>query len=367
MKARVVHSTGWLTSLVILLLFASGCATATPTVFETPVASLTPEQPQTPLFQAALTANAAKVALVLGGDPERVLQQFETLNVPQGSHILLDDNGRGILRFGDRHEVDLLGGADVVIEDAKLESGGSIFVRLKQNKGHTYITLNDQSIARVTLETGDATITTLEQGSKFAVCYNPAKGVNCIHVDKGAVEITSQGEKQVYREGEATFFLSGQPPQAPFCVQQDVFNEWVSNMRGSGDPRALSALVQDSPPGPCGTPNPETSSVEESVSTPTLTTTATATPLPTLTPTPTRTISIPPTTTPTPTKEPREPKDEDTEEPPTEPAPTDLPPTEPVPTDAAPTDETPTEIPPPPWNPTDTEPAPTDPPSTPTP
>jgi hypothetical protein len=366
MKESVRYSNGWFVWLVILLFIGTGCTSATPTVFDTPVVTLTSQQPQAPSFLAAVTANESKVAVLLEGESELVLQRFETVNISQGSNIQLDDNGRGVLRFGDRHEIDLLGGADVILEDAQLESGGSIFVRLKQNKGHTFVTLNEQSVARVTLETGDATITTLDPGSQFAVCYNPAAGVNCIHVNKGAVEITSQGKKQIYREGEATFFLSGEPPQAPFCIEPEAFDAWLVEKRGSVDPGPLSELVQNSPPGPCGTPIAEPANVDEPTSTPTPTATAT-TPL-TLTTTPTRTLAPPPPASPTPTKKPRETEPEDEEEDPTEPAPTEEDPTEEPPT------EEPTEIPPPPWQPTDTSPPPTDippdptePPSTPAP
>ena len=348
MKSHLPSSIRQIVFLVIIIFVVTGCAAPTPTTFVlTPESPTAPAQPQAASLQVALTANQTNVEVLLGSNAEQILQKFETINIPVGGQITLDESGRGVMRFGDRHEVDLFGNTEVVIDDAKLESGGSIFVRLQQIFGHAHILLNQQSVARVTVETGDATITTLEQGTEFAVCYNPEK-VNCIAVQKGAVEIISQGEKQIYREGEATFFEPGQPPQPPFCIPQADFDEWLIQKRGPEDPGALSELVQSSPPGSCGTPAPEPSVVDVSSPTPTRTPTRTVTV--TATPTPTRAITFAPSASPTHTKEPRQPQPPtDTEEPPTEP-----PATEPPPSDT----------PAPPWIPTDTEEPPTEPPAT---
>ena len=348
MKSHLPSSIRQIVFLVIIIFVVTGCAAPTPTTFVlTPESPTAPAQPQAASLQVALTANQTNVEVLLGSNAEQILQKFETINIPVGGQITLDESGRGVMRFGDRHEVDLFGNTEVVIDDAKLESGGSIFVRLQQIFGHAHILLNQQSVARVTVETGDATITTLEQGTEFAVCYNPEK-VNCIAVQKGAVEIISQGEKQIYREGEATFFEPGQPPQPPFCIPQADFDEWLIQKRGPEDPGPLSELVQSSPPGSCGTPAPEPSVVDVSSPTPTRTPTRTVTV--TATPTPTRAITFAPSASPTHTKEPRQPQPPtDTGEPPTEP-----PATEPPPSDT----------PAPPWIPTDTEEPPTEPPAT---
>lgn len=267
MKAYVRGLIGPIAMLMILGLIAIGC-TATPTPFVlTPESPTAPAQPQAPSLQGALTANQTNVQVLLGTDPAQVLQQFETVSIPEGGQITVDESGRGVMRFGDRHEVDLFGNTEVVIDDAKLESGGSTFVRVRQAFGHTRFSLNEQSVARVTVETGDATITTLEQGTEFAVCYAPEQ-LNCIAVQRGAVEITSQGQKQTYREGEATFFEPGQPPQPPFCIPQEEFDEWLIQKRSPDDPGPLSELVRSSPPGPCGAAASETATVDVSPSSP---------------------------------------------------------------------------------------------------
>lgn len=352
MKAHSRGSTGRFALFAILLLIGTACTSATPTPFVlTPESPTAPAQPEAASLQVALTGSQTNVEVLLGSNAAQVLQKFETINIPVGGQITVDESGRGVMRFGDRHEIDLFGATEVVVDDATLESGGSIFVRLQQIYGHTHILLNEQSVARVTVETGDATITTLEQGTEFAVCYNPEK-INCIAVQRGAVEITSQGEKQIYRDGEATFFEPGQPPQPPHCIPQADFDEWLIEKRSPIDPGPLSVLVQSSPQGPCGTSTSEPSAAEESSPTPTRTATSTATSTVTVspTPTPTRAITFAPSPSPTPTREPRQPRaPTDTEEPPTEPPATEPPPSE---------------TPAPPWIPTDTEEPPTEPPAT---
>ncbi len=199
---------------------------------------------------AALTANNVNVTVSDGQSAEKTLQKFETLNVTAGNRILIDKTGRGVMRFGDRHEIDLFGDTEVVLDDAKLEPGGSTFLRLRQVRGHTHILLNPQSIARVTLETADSTMTTLEQGTEFAVCFAPDK-VTCIVVKEGALEVTSQGSKQVYKQGEFTFYEPGQPPQTPNCIRPDEFNDWLASKQGPADAAPLSQVVASWPQEPC--------------------------------------------------------------------------------------------------------------------
>jgi len=225
---RKYHLLAWLTILPILAL---ACATSTPT------------QPPNNSLQAALTANEVNIQVFGADSAGQTLQKFETFNTTIGNRITLDEGGRGVLRFGDRNEVDLFGNTEVLLEDAQLESGGSIFIRVKQDFGHTHFKLNPDSIVRVTLETDDSTISTLEQGTEFTVCYAPGN-LTCIAVREGSVEVTSQAEKRIYRKGEATFYTVGQPPQSPICTSQDEYNAWLASMRGPQKVQTLGQLVK---------------------------------------------------------------------------------------------------------------------------
>ena len=285
---------------VIPLMVVYGCS-ANPSTqpSEPPAPSALPtesEPPSAPQNESSLlsslTANETSVIVFSDENSERELEKFETLNIPPGDGVKSDDDGRAVLRFGDRHEIELFGGTEIQLDDAKLESGGSIFVRLKQIAGHTHVLLNELSIARVTLETVDSTITTLEQGTEFIICFAPGK-LTCIEVLEGAVEVTSQGEKHVFREGVATYYTPGQPPQPPICARPEEVQEWLIQKRGPGEVQTLGQLVQSWPQEPCSAESPEPTVGDTTPATATATLPPTEIPTPTLIPTATVPPGIP--------------------------------------------------------------------------
>jgi quercetin dioxygenase-like cupin family protein len=236
----------------IPLLLLTACATVPttqPTAIPTPTSASSSALNENSLL-AALTANEVGVTVSGESNADKSLQKFETANIPVGDRITLDKTGRGVMRFGDRHEIDIFGDTEIQLADAQLEPGGSTFLRLKQIQGHTHTQLNPQAIARVTLETADSTMTTLEQGTEFAVCFAPGN-VTCIVVLEGALEVTSQGAKQIYKKGEFTFYEPGQQPQPPLCIHQDGFKNWLQRKRSPADTEPLSQLVAGWPQEPC--------------------------------------------------------------------------------------------------------------------
>lgn len=250
--------------LTISLSFVYGCAQApaaklpdTPTTTPPPTTSPSPlpapEQQQDSAVQTILTAHEAIVTVSRGENSEEQLDKDDAINLPTGENIKLDTEGRGVLLFGGRHEVDLFGSTEIQIDEAKLESGGSTFMRLKQIAGHLHILLDKQAIARLTLETADSTITTLEPGTEFTVCYAP-ETLTCITVQEGSIEVTSENEKREYKKDDATYYEPGQPPQPPICVLEDEFEDWLARKWGPGDTEALGALVASWPQEPCTTP-----------------------------------------------------------------------------------------------------------------
>ena len=181
-----------------------------------------------------------------------------------GDRIKLDVAGRGVLRFDGRHEVELFGGSDIQLDEVKLESGGSIFLRLKQIAGHSHITLGDQMVARLTLETKDSTITTLEQGTEFTVCYAPGN-LTCVLVQEGEVEITSKEEKVILKSERATYYTPDQPPQPAICARMEEFDAWLVKKRGPGEIGGLGALVKTWPQEACSSTTSESPVLETSL------------------------------------------------------------------------------------------------------
>jgi formylglycine-generating enzyme required for sulfatase activity len=211
-----------------------------------------------------LTAFAGGVTVVGEGNSEKALNQNETIVIPVGERVKLDADGRGALRFQGGNEVELFGGSDVRLDEVKLESGGSIFIRLKQNAGHSHVFLDEQMVARVTLETEASTITTLEQGTEFTLCYAPGN-LTCVLIQDGAVEITSREEKLILRKGEATYYTPDQPPQPAICAPLEEFEAWLVEKRGPGEIDELGALVKTWPQEPCSSIGSESPGIEASL------------------------------------------------------------------------------------------------------
>jgi hypothetical protein len=234
--------------LILFTLILAGCASPA-TEEPAPLPITIPETGDSEL-QAALTANESNITVQDEEQTDVSIAKFETVNVPVGDLIKLDELGRGVLRFGDRNEINLFGSTELLLDDLILEPGGSTFARLKQIAGHTHLLLNEETVARVTLETDDSTITTLEQGTEFAVCFAPGK-ITCIAVQQGAIEVISQNEKAIFQEGEATYYTPDQPPQPAICLQGDEFNQWLIDKRGPDEVQTLGQLVQSWPQEPC--------------------------------------------------------------------------------------------------------------------
>lgn len=291
---------GLIVVFIIFLILLSACATAPS---PEPIPTQAPQGQQSSSANsslASLTANEITVTVSGAQNSGTILQKFDTVNIPVGDQIKLDSTGRGVLRFGDRHEIDLFGDTEILLDDAKLESGGSTFVRIKQVGGHTHTKLNEQAVARVTLETDDSSMTTLEQGTEFAVCFAPGK-VTCIVVAEGSLEVISQGGKQIYRKGEFTFYEPGQQPQPPLCIDEEQFNEWLMRKRSQEATQTLSQLVASWPQVACGTTLPESPGSGVTALPPTVVeatqVSPTATEITPLPPTETYVPTVPPTAT----------------------------------------------------------------------
>jgi len=98
---------------------------------------------------------------------ETDLKKDETVDIQVNDLIVAPEGGHGLVRFGDRLAVDILQSSDFSLSDVKLEPGGALFVKLKQVKGHTRVSLSENANARVRLDTDFGSITTLrpEQNS----------------------------------------------------------------------------------------------------------------------------------------------------------------------------------------------------------
>jgi formylglycine-generating enzyme required for sulfatase activity len=206
------------------------------------MAAPAPPNPAIPAIQASLTAAATPVTMSKANSPETALQKDQTVAMGVNDGVVVPESGHGVMRFGDRLTVDILRSAELKLTDVKVEPGDSLFVILKQVKGHSRVSLSDNANARVRLETDIATLTTLKAGTEFMVCQAPDK-LTCMVVIKGEVEVAGQNKVVTVKGGEGTYILKDKPPFPPICAHLDQLNTWFDKKLGSGNVQALSELV----------------------------------------------------------------------------------------------------------------------------
>lgn len=227
---------------VVFLLIIAGCV---PTNVTQPAAQATETQ-----YQADLTAVESSVKVFKEDAVETQVPQGGNVNVGVEDRIEVDGGSRAIMKFADFLDVELFRNAQVRLVDAKQESEGSMTVILNQIQGHVGVSLNDKSHVRVTLETSDAVIKTLENGTEFIVCAAPGK-ITCVGVLKGSIEVTGQGKKEITKAGEANYIRTGEAPVTPVCAPETMFLEWREQMRASADTPTISMVVFGLPQEPC--------------------------------------------------------------------------------------------------------------------
>ena len=230
---------GWIRRIIVLIVpivIAVGC-NGTPT-------------PQVSVPLADLTTKEIRVQVSSAGDSETNLQKDGSINIHVDDLIRLDERGQAVLRVQDSVEADLFHKSEIQLADANTGSGGSIFVKLNQIHGQSRVRLIEGANAQLTLETEYATIKTLEQGTEFVVCHTPDT-VTCVVVNKGVIEFTAQGKKEIVPAGESAYVFPGETPSSPICVQQDEFDRWFADLQASQEDRPLGKLVGGWPQDSC--------------------------------------------------------------------------------------------------------------------
>lgn len=227
--------TGW---FVIVAIIATSCATI-PT-----------SQPESSQPQAQFLAVQAPVNVLSGGETQTELDKDSTINLNVKDRVSSNDGGRGLLSFEDNLEVELFHNSELEFVDGSLETGGTSFVELSLPVGQTLVQLLSGKINQVILGTELETIRTLDPDTEFVVCHAPGK-VTCQVVNKGVIEVSAQGKKEIIRAGEATYVHPGEPPSPPICVQEGEYGKWFADLQASREEQPLGALVASWPQSSC--------------------------------------------------------------------------------------------------------------------
>ncbi len=198
--------------------------------------------PPTPAVQASLTAAVTPVQLSGAGSQTTDLHQDQTVPLLVNDGVMVPESGHGVVRFGDRLTVDVLRSSQFSVTGIQQQSDNSLFVTLKQVKGHSRVSLSENANARVRLETDFATLTTLKAGTEFMVCHDPTV-LTCMVVLKGEVEVAAQNKVVTVKGGEGTYILKGKPPFDPICAHLDQVDTWFDEKLGTAQVEALGELV----------------------------------------------------------------------------------------------------------------------------
>jgi hypothetical protein len=220
-----------------------------PTVELTEVASVEPTTASTEAPpQIALTAVSFTAKVFKDGEAETDVEEDQQVIVEPSDRIEVvklenqEKQSHSILDFQDFLKVELFTNAVVLLQDVREEAGGSTHVTLNLTRGHMFVELTDETNSRVTVETPDAIINTLQDGTEFRICKAP-DSLTCAQVKKGSVEIIADGKKEIVREGEASFIFKGEPPSPIICAPNEVFADWEERYRQEVDTPTLGSMV----------------------------------------------------------------------------------------------------------------------------
>ena len=254
-------------SISILMLAVMGCLSSVP--FSRSVIAKTPTgEPTTAPLQFKLTVEQAPVN-VTHGSTATDLAKGQTQDIFVNDTIEEGTGGYSELAYSDRVTVEIMQGAKVVVGDLTAENDGRMELTLLQNKGHVRVTIANNAKAGVILITQDSQITSQADGSVYSVCYKPgAGGLTCVLVEKGSIEVRDKttGIAQIYPASMAGYTFNGKAPQAPICIHQDEYQNWLSKMREGVTVETLGAMVggwiNKSCPGQTTRPTPAASSTQ---------------------------------------------------------------------------------------------------------
>ena len=248
--------------LTAILFVLYGCAPR-------PIAQVTPQIPETgptepeptseateveaveptelPL-QIALTAVSFTAKVFKNGDTETDVEEDQQVEVEANDRIEVvklenqEKQSHSILDFSDFLTVELFTNAVVLLQEVREEAGGSTHVTLNLSRGHMFVELTEETNSRVTVETPDATINTLEDGTQFRICKAP-DSLTCAQVKKGSIEIIAKGEKETVKAGEASFIFKDEPPSSIICAPNEIFTDWEELYRQEVSTPTLGAMV----------------------------------------------------------------------------------------------------------------------------
>jgi hypothetical protein len=225
--------------LAILLLIFSACVPNN--------APLGPEQFDAPAVNLTSRLEVVREGVfVMQGDSRQSLSAAEPaapLESEQG--LAVDDNGRAILRFGDRLSLELLNGAELP-QIQQSADDQSETVSVAQNGGTLVadLTLSPETESGLTVQTAFGTVS--GTNARFAVvreANSPLEWVLALEVpDNGALTVTTGGETLPVAGGQARWFSSQGGPSQSVVIEQNA-QIWLENARNGIEQGEIGAAL----------------------------------------------------------------------------------------------------------------------------
>lgn len=233
----------WGALFLVLVLMVTGCRS--PARTQEPTA--TPSRQTTTPAVAKLDVLKIVVEHHGQGGPPTYLTPDVRVDIHENDQVKVLDQGRARLDFQGVYEVELFRGAEVDVEEIRVEDG-FVFTILRHLGDHGRV-MQKEDNGRFKMVTAYATITPSESDTEVVVCHDET--LTCIAAIKGTTEVEAQGQVRTLKEGESTYVLKGQPPEPIVCSDQAEFREWLDKKRGTEEVEPLGALVQRWSQKPC--------------------------------------------------------------------------------------------------------------------
>jgi hypothetical protein len=189
------------------------------------------------------------------GGAQTAVQQAQSadLQVQEGVEMITLEGqvpqSYAILYFPDFVNVELFANTKMFLADSRQNVNGSAEVTLELETGHMFVHLNGERDIQVTVQTPQATVTSLTSGAQFDVCRTGE--LTCVFVKRGVVELTVKGRREVLRAGSAGIVSNDQPLSPAICAPIPGFLAWEEDYRLFADTAALHEEIAALPQASC--------------------------------------------------------------------------------------------------------------------
>ena len=179
------------------------------------------------------------------------IEELESVEIQENDRIAVEEAGRALLRFTNNIVVELFRETGVMVQDARIEPTGSVFLQLKLEHGTARTNLVEQARSRVSIVTDYAVIQPVEPNTEYLVCHAPE--LTCMVTLRGGAEVEANGEVVSVEAGESSYIFPGEAPSPPICADLTQIDQWIDQKRDSGSVEVLGAIVAGWPQEPCST------------------------------------------------------------------------------------------------------------------